>query len=104
MTHEVLLIFFQKFLNKESDVIERIAHFKGRLFVDQETGALVFSLFALHELLFDQQVLSFSEFKKALYQGMFNQALKANGGVVSVYQSNGKIADNLYQVKTLVNK
>jgi hypothetical protein len=55
-------------------------------------------------LLFHPQVLSFSEFKKNLYQGQFNQALQAFGGVVSVYQSHGKIVTNLYQVKALVNK
>jgi len=104
MTHEVLLSFFQKFLNQDAVMIDKIAHFKEDLYIDQNAGAVVFSLPALYELLFDPQILSFSEFKQTLYQGQFNQALQAFDGMVSVYQSNGKIVDNLYQVKTLVNK
>jgi hypothetical protein len=104
MTHETLLTFFQKFLNQDTETIVKITHFKEDLFIDRETGALVFSLNSLYELLFDPQILPFSEFKKTLYQGQFNQALQALGGEVSVYQSYGKIADNLYQVKMLLNK
>ncbi|MFT7373376.1 MAG: hypothetical protein ACI9T9_002076 [Oleiphilaceae bacterium] len=101
MTHEILLTFFQKFLNQDTDTIAKITHFKDDLFIDPETGALVFSLNSLYKLLFYPQILSFSEFKKALYQGSFNQGLQALGGLVRVYQTNGKIADSLYQVNTL---
>ncbi|MFT6265227.1 MAG: hypothetical protein ACJAWS_001375 [Oleiphilaceae bacterium] len=104
MTHETLLAFFHKVLNQDAATIEKIAHFKGDLFIDQERESLIFSLPSLHALLFDKQGLSFPEFKKALYQGKFNQALKTIGGVVSVYQSNGKITDSLYQLNLLVNK
>jgi len=104
MTHETLLTFFQQFIDQEAGVIERIGRVKGDLFVDQKTGALVFSLSSLYELLFDQQKLSFSQFKQTLYQGTFNQSLQAYGGVVSVYQSYGKIDDNLYQLNGLVIK
>ena len=104
MTHEILLTFFQQFIDQEAGTIERIGRIKDDLFVDQKTGALVFSLASLHKLLFDQQKLSFSEFKQTLYQGHFNQSLQAFGGAVSVYQSHGKIDDNLYQLKVLDKK
>ena len=99
-----MLTFFQQFIDQEAKAIERIGRVKEGLFIDQKTGALVFSLSSLHELLFDQQKLSLSEFKQTLYQGTFNQSLQAFGGVVSVYQSHGKIDDNLYQLNALVNK
>jgi len=104
MTHEILLTFFHQFIDQEAGTIERIGRVKEDLFVDEKTGALVFSLSSLHQLLFDPQKLSFSEFKQTLYQGTFNQSLQAFGGVVSVYQSYGNIDDNLYQLNALVNK
>ena len=104
MVHEVLCNFFLQFLNQEKVTMNSVASFNERLFVEQETGALVFSLPALHDLLFAPQTLSYSVFIKTLYQGQFNQALQASGGVVSVYQSNGKVDDNLYQLNALVNK
>lgn len=103
-THQVLLTFFQEFLTQELLVIERIRHVNEELFVDAETGALVFSLDSVYKLLFDEQKISFFEFKRTLYQGDFNTSLKALGGEVSVYQSEGKIDDNLYQLNVMVNK
>lgn len=104
MTHEILLTFFQKILKQDAKTIEAIAQSKEQVFIDQETGVLVFSLLSLYELVFDKQILSFTEFKKNVYQGSFNQSLQALGGVVSVYQSYGKVDDNLYQFSALVNK
>ena len=70
-------------------------------FFDQKTGALVFSLLSLYELLIELQSVSFSEFKKSLYQGSFNQTLGEMGGVVSIYHSTGKIDGNLYQFNAI---
>ena len=101
MTHQVLLDFFQQVLNHDAGVIAQIENSKERVFFDQKTGALVFSLLSLYELLIEPQSVSFSEFKKSLYQGNFNQTLGEMGGVVSIYHSTGKIDGNLYQFNAI---
>ena len=103
MMQQILLAFFQQFLNGQIETLERIRNFNGDIFVDQATGSLVFSLIALHEFLADQHVLSFSEFKRMLYKGEFNRTLRGFGGKVTIYRSNGKIDDNLYQLTSLNN-
>ena len=104
MTHHVVQTFFQQFLNRDAGVMARVDRIKEDLFVDEGTGVLVFSLSSLYECLCDQLDMSFIEFKLDLYKGEFNQSLIECGGQVSIYQSNGKIDANLYQLKSLTNK
>ena len=95
---QIILIFFQDVLHNDCGVLERIHHFDGSLYIEPSTKTLIFSLAALHNFLFDDQINSFDEFKKVLYQGEFNRRLQAFNGKVTIFCSKGKIDNNLYQL------
>ena len=99
--HQVLTAFFEQVNHGELSVIDRVDSFAGDVFFELKSAHLVFSLSGLHQLLFDESIVSYSEFKRSLYQGQFNASLAGLGLRVDVYRASGKVATSLYQLVSI---
>ncbi len=95
---QTIVNFFVQFINKDTVVRHTVNHFQGDVFIAEDSSNLVFSLHALYLMLAPHETIDYHSFRKIIYQGNINEILRQQKCRIDLYQSNGKINDNLYQL------
>jgi len=95
MYHAVVNLFI-RYLNKEHEVLVKIADFEGEIFI--ENNALVFTLKGLFDCLNADEEMHYLAFRRVLYSSRLNEDLRVHNGYVEVHCSTGKVDDSFYRL------
>ncbi len=97
-TQQTIVQFFVQFIKKDAATQLTIGRFQGDVFIAEDNTNLVFSLHGLYLMLSPHEAIDYNLFRKIIYQGNINEILQKQGYKIDLYQSNGKVDDNLYQL------
>lgn len=95
--NQVLWDLFQGLIDKD---LKLLAKLEGDDFW-YEADSVIFSLAVLFKAVEPHFPQGFSSFQSQLYGSNLNTQLQAQGWVVEVYQSSGKVSSSLYQLRRL---
>ena len=96
---ESVLAFFVAVLQENNKILSQInCSAADIIFVD---GELVFSIDGLQDAIESLSALSRSEFKRLIYGSTINQQLSVYNAELVVYEAQGKVDKNRYQLRRL---
>ncbi|NRB38441.1 MAG: hypothetical protein HRU20_08220 [Pseudomonadales bacterium] len=91
-----ILTFFKNIIAEDAMCLAAVDQAGADMFMQE--GSLIFSIAALHQLLIDTSVMSYGQFRKALYASTLNADLLHYGYSISVFSSAGHVDQSYYQL------